>query len=700
MALLGEIRRRSWLLIVMIALGMGGFLLMDMSGPAGGGGLFGGGQNVGSINGKKISIQEYQNRLNARQNPNVNSFEQNKNVWDEFVLESILDEEGQAAGFGVSGAELNDLMVGENISPLVYRAFMNPQTGQIDRNNLQTTYQSFKDRGLATEGQYFMRNLEEQVVLQQKGTKLSSMVSGALYTPKWLAEAEKGGQITSAEVSYVQIPFTSIPDANVQVSDADLNNYLNANAHDYKSDQETRTVEYVVFDVAATDDDKSNIRFELQELATKFRNTNENEQFVQQEYGTYDSRYVLKDELNPTVANELFELDNGNVVGPYEEDGFYRITKLIDRRAVPDSVQARHIVRSANPADPNSIAAARKTIDSLKNLILTQRIPFDTLAVNFGQAGTAQNSDLGMLSAQQLSGLPEVRNLAFYEARKGELNVVESQYGVHLVEVTNVKSTGQTGARVATISRYIVPSKATQDAAYQKAFAFVRDNRSADAMKKAAQEQGLRLRKAEGLKVNDYSVGDLDDGEASRNIVKFAFDAKPGDVSPSVYTYDEDAVEFYNDAYVVAALNNVYPAGMPSVDAVRSIVTQKVMNEKKAASIASKVGNNTDLASIASQYNGTQTDNRNISFPQGLTGEPKVTAAIRGLANGATSKPIVGNGGVYIVKMGNRTEASTDVTALRNTLDNQTRQQMLGSAVLIDALKDKANVSDERFRFY
>ncbi len=701
MALLGEIRKRSWLLIVMIAIGMAGFLMMDMSGPGGGG--FGGGQNVGSINGKKISIQEYQNRLNARQNSNVSSFEQNKNVWDELVLESILDQEAAATGYGVSGKELGELMVGANASPLVQQAFFNPQTGQVDMNSLTSIYQRFKDRDntLPIDTKYAMRNLEEQVVLQQKGMKLSSMVSGALYTPKWLAEAEKGGQITSAEISYVQIPFTSVPDANVQVSDADLTNYLNANAHEYKTDQETRTIEYVMFDVAATDEDKSNLRNELQELAVKFRERNDNEQFAQEEYGTYDSRYVRKDELNAEIADELFELENGNVVGPYEEDGFYRITKLIDRRAVPDSVQARHIIRTANPSDPGSLRAARNTIDSLKNLILTQKIPFDTLAVNFGQAGTANGGDLGMRSAEQLSGLPEVRNLAFYEARRGELNVVESQYGVHLVEVTKIKSSGQIGARVATVSRYIAPSKATQDAKYQEAFAFVRDNRSADDMRKAAQEKGLQVRKSEGLKINDYSISNLDDGESSRKIVKFAFGADPGDVSPEIYQYDEDAVEFYTKGYAVAALNNVYPAGMPSIDAVRSIVTQKVINEKKAANIASKVGNNTDLASIASQYNGTQTDNRNISFPQGLTGEPKVTAALKGLANGATSKPIVGNGGVYIVKMDNKAEAAGgDIVQLQSTLDEQTRQKMLSSSVLIDALKEKTDVSDQRFKFY
>lgn len=699
MALLGEIRKRSWLLIIMIALGMGGFLLMDMSGPGGGG--FGGSRNVGSINGKKISAESYQKRLGARQNPGVNSLENNKNVWDALVLETILDGEAQATGFGVSGAEVVDLMTGENIHPTVYQSFMNRQTGQLDRNNLQSVYQSFKDKQLGFEGQNQMRSLEEQVVLEHKFSKLSSIVSGALYTPKWLAEAEKGGQITSAEVSYVQIPYTSVPDANVQVSDADLTNYLNANAHNYETDQETRTVEYVVFDVEASDEDKSNLRQDLQDLATKFRDRDDNEQFVQEEYGTYDSRYVRKDELNAAIADELFAIDNGNVVGPYEEDGFYRITKLIDRRTVPDSVQARHIVRSANPADPTSLAAARKTIDSLKNLILTQNVPFDTLAVNFGQAGTATSSDLGMRSAEQLAGLPEVRNLVFYDARKRELNVVESQYGVHLVEVTKIKSSGQIGARVATVSSYILPSKATQDAKYQQAFAFVRDNRSADAMRKAAQEQGLQVRKGEGLKINDYAVSNLDDGESSRNIVKFAFSNDPGDVSPDIYQYDEDAVEFYTKGYAVAALNNVYPAGMPSIDAVRSIITQKVINEKKAENIAANVANNTNLASIASQYNGTQTDNRNISFPQGLTGEPKVTAAIRGLANGATSKPIVGNGGVYIVKMDNKTEAAGgDISALQNTLSTQTRQQIMGGNVFIDALKSTADISDERFNIY
>jgi len=700
MALLGEIRKRSWLLILLIGIGMLGFLFMDMSGPGGNGGIFGGGQNVGSINGNPISIQKYQNRLNARQNSSINSFEQNKNVWDEFVLESILDEEAQAVGYGVSGKELNDMMIGENVSPMVYRAFANPQTGQLDRASLQQTYQSFKDRSLTTDGQYFMRNLEEQVVLQQKGTKLSSMVSAALYTPKWLAEQQKGAQVTSAEISYVQIPFTAVPDANINISDADLNTYLKNNAHEYKTNEETRTVEYVTFDVVATEDDKSNIRLNLQNLAEEFRNRSDNDNFIQENYGVYDSRYVRKDELNPTVANELFELDNGSVVGPYLDGDYYRITKLIDRQVVPDSVQARHIVRSANPAVPNSIAAARKTIDSLKNLILNKRIAFDTLAVNFGEAGTNTNSDLGMRSAEQLGGLPEVRDLVFYEATKGQLNVVESQFGVHLVEVTKIKSSGKVGARVATISEYIAPSKATQDKMYQEAFAFVRDNRSIDEMRKAAQEKGLRIRKADGLKRNDFALGDLEASESSRNIIKFAFNAKPGEVSPDVFTYDEDAVEVYTSGYVIAALNNIYKAGMPTVDAVRSIITQKVMNQKKGENIAGKIANNTDLAALAAQY-GTQENSRNISFPQGLTGEPKVTAAMKGLTNGAISKPIVGNGGVYIIKMNNKTEAAGgDIASLQNVLNNQTRQKMLQSTVLIDALEKKADVSDQRYKYY
>jgi len=699
MALLGEIRKRSWLLIAMIALGMGGFLLMDMSGPGGSGGLFGGGQNVGTINGKKISIQEYQQRLNARQNPSISSFEQNKNVWDEMVLESILDEEADAIGYGVSGNELNDLMIGPSPSPMVYRAFANPQNGQLDRQNLQTTYDNFKNRALTTEGQYFMRNLEEQVVLQQKGAKLSSMVSAALYTPKWLAEQEKGGQLKSAEVTYAVVPFAQVADNAVQVSDSDLNTYLNNNAHTYKTDQETRTVEYVLFDVEATEEDKSKMRLDLQNLATNFRNTNDNEQFVQENYGTYDTRYVMKDELNETVADELFELDNGSVVEPYLDGDYYRITKLIDRRTVPDSVKSRHILRNASPTNPATMAAARKTIDSLKNLIETQGVSFDSLALNFGQDGTAsKGGDLGYQGP--VGFVKEFRDLIFYGAKKGELNVVETQFGVHLVEVTGVKSSGKIGARVASIGQYIAPSDKTQKAAYNKAFQFVRDNRSLEAMRKAAQEQGLRIRKAEGVKINDYAAGELEAGESSRNIVKFAFDAKSGNVSPDIYPYDEDAVEFYTSGYAVAALSDVYPAGMPTLDAVRSIVTQQVLKQKKGESIASKLGNGANLDAITSTYPDVTSQDRNLFFPTGINNEPKVNAAIQKLNDGQTSTPIVGDAGVYVVRMNAKTDAGSSVEDTQSTLNNQARQQMLQGTVLIDALEKNADISDQRFNFY
>ncbi len=707
MALLGEIRRRSWLLIFMIALGMGGFLLMDMSGPGGGG--LSGGQNVGSINGKKISIQDYQRRLNQRQNPNVNSFENNKSVWDQLVLENILDDEGSNLGFGVSGNELRDLMTGDNISPIVYRNFVNPQTGQFDKNNLVSLYNRFTDRDqtLPLETKYAIRDLEEQVVLNQKVSKLSSIVGSALYTPKWLAEKQKSGQLTSAEVSYAVIPFAEIPDNQVNVSDADLTGYLNNNAHLYKTDEETRTVEYVSFDVEATEEDKTNIRSGLDTIARKFRDTDDVEQFVQNNYGTYDTRYVMKDELSTEVADELFESANGDVVGPYLDDGYYRITKLIDRRAVPDSVKSRHILIRADRNNPAAVIDARKTIDSLKTILEAERkkkrrkrspqISFDSLALNFGQDGTSTTGgDLGYQGP--VGFVNEFRDLIFYEAEKGELNVLETQFGVHLVEVTGVKSSGKTGVRVANISQYITPSKATQDGRYNEAIEFVQNNKTLEAMRNAAQQNGMSIQKAEALKINDYTAGALDPGESSRSIVKFAFNASPGDVSPAVFTFDEDAVDFYNDAYVVAALGSVHPAGMPPVDAVRSIITQQVIKEKKGNVIQSKIGNNLDA--VSSNYADVSTEDRTFNFPLGMPNEPKVNAAIKGLANGQT-KTVVGDAGVYVIKMNSKTEADgSDMAKLQNTLGTQTRQEMLQSTTLIDALKKKADVSDQRFTFY
>ncbi len=699
MALLGEIRKRSWLLIVGITVPMVGFLLMDMTGPNGGS-MFGNKNNVGKINGKSISIEDYQRRLQSRSNSNVDSYTQNQNVWDELVTENIINEESAAMGFDVKGDEIVELMSGTNLSPVVQQAFYNPQTRQVDAASAKQLYEQYRNRtaqpGVGTQ----MRSLEEQAIFTQKATKFSSLVGQALYTPKWLAESERANQTQTANVSYVQIPFSEATGA-VNVTDEELGAYLKDNAWKYENKEETRTVKYVSFDVKATAKDSADMRAAMTKLKTEFAGASNDEEFVGNNYGTYDTRYVMRDEVDAKIADELFSAPAGTVVGPYLDNaGYYRITKLIDRKVVPDSVKSRHILRSTDINNPNSKIAARKTIDSLKVLLENRTANFDSLALYFGQDGTsARGGDLGYTGP--VGFVKEFRDLVFYEAKKGDYNVVETQFGVHLVQVTGVKSTGKTGVRLATVGQYIAPSQDTQDDIYNKAVKFTRDNRSLEAMLASAVKEGLELKTAGSLKINDYENGDLKPSEDTRNLVRFAYESKPGTVSPEIYTYTEDAVEFYNSAYVVAALSSINEPGLPSVDAVREQIQQAVINNKKGAQLVSKIGNTTDLAGVTAIYPEARLTESSTISGQGMFNEPKVTAAIRGLQAGQTSKPVVGTGGVYVVQVLSKSDAAAgDISAVQTQVDRQIRQQMIQGGQLMEALRGASDVSDTRHIFY
>ncbi len=699
MALLGEIRKRSWLLIVGITVPMLGFLLMDMSGPQGSS-LFGGGTNVGKINGKSISIQDFQNRLSARNNSGVDGNENNENVWNDLVNEHIINSEANAMGFDVKGEEIVELMSGTNMSPVIQQAFFNPQTRQVDVQQAKQFYDDFRNGNADPNIARQMALMEDQVIYTQKATKFSSLVGQSLYTPKWLAEAEQTNQTQTANVSYVQVPFNEITGAAAP-TDAELDAYLKDNAWKYENKEETRTVKYVSFDIKATSKDSADIRKNMAKLSEEFGQEENNASFVQKNYGSYDTRYVTKDEVDAKIADDLFSAAPGTVVGPYLDDaGYYRITKLVDRTTVPDSVKSRHILRTVDANDGNGRIAARKTLDSLKTLLVRGTANFDSLAFYFGQDGTrATGGDLGYSGPIGL--VSEYRDLIFYDARKGDYNVVETQFGVHLVQVTGIKSSGKTGVRVATIGEYIAPSESTQKAGYTRALEFVRDNRTLETMRQSALKEGLELKTASGLKINDYKTSDLESSDDTRKMVKFAYEAKPGSVSPDIYTYTEEGEEIYDKAYVVAALSTINPPGLPTVEAVRDQISQAVLNNKKGEVLASKVSGN-DLAAIATQYSGATTrDSLSVNFATGIFNEPKVTAALRNMGANQTSKPIVGNGGVYIVQMHNKaSNPASDISAVQTGVDRQVRQKMIQSGQLMKSLKDASDVKDTRHFFY
>ncbi len=707
MALISKIRNNSWILIILIGLGMAAFLLMDMFQSDRS--IFGSSANsVGNINGKSVSIAEFQQRDQVLYgNSNIDPYVRRDNLWELFVQENLLNTEGEKLGIGVGDEEFGELIGDKGqqfISPLLINEFGGPQS--FNFNDYRTNIIGAIRGGQVTNPNFQARwtDLERRIALDQSRTKLASLVSKGSFTPTWMVELENINQNQKADFEYVFVPFDEIENDAVTVEDADIASYMKKTPSLFTTKEPTRTVEYISFDIVPSSEDSAKLRKELADIIGDFRTGNDTT-ITATRNGELDGAYFKKDALgNTSIADSLFKVPVGTVIGPYIEKDRYRLAKVVDRKILPDSVQARHILRPGN--NPTELQASRKLVDSLITVLNSGKVPFDTLALKFGTDGTRNNGgDLGMKAPGAY--VKPFNDLVFYRAVPGKYYKVETQFGVHIVEVTKSKKTTNTsGVRVAYLNKPIIPSEATQQAVYDKALKFQSENKTLADMKKNAEAQGIKVFSAPRLTQNGYQLEGLDPGETSRNIVKKAYLSSVGDRFPDIYTYEATLYEnFYRNKYVIAGLAATAAAGASNPADYRSGLETLVRNEKKGEMIAEKM-KGSDLAAIAAGFEEVEVQkaegvNFNSGFlPNNIGNEPKVAATASGMNLNDVSEPIIGNTGVYVIKVINKaqSEENPNIAGMRKAVSTK----MAGQADqrLMESMKKMSDVEDARFRFY
>lgn len=701
MAIISKIRQNSWLLIVAIALGMGGFLLMDMF--SSNQGAIGTSNTVGKIDGKKISIQEFFNReQELYSNSGGDPFQRRAALWEYYVQETILTNEAEKLGIGVSDEELNELFqVGPRLSPVVVNDFGGYQ--QFDQQSYNEVLRNLGN--LQPEQRRYWKTLEDRVIVDRLGQKITNLVTSAVYTPTWLAEMSQNETSQKVDFRFVGIPYASIDDSEVKVTDSDLKSYIKRHDYKYSQDEETRVIDYVVFTVTPSAEDSAKLRTKFETMVPEFAAAEEDSLFITNNYGTFDPAYFTKEQLSPAIADTLLEMPIGSVYGPYFEGNQYKITKLVDRKIIPDSVKARHILLPVqNPADFVTINNNIKTLDSLKTVLENGTESFDSLAAKFGTDGTRdKGGDLGF--AAPGSYVKPFNDLVFYEAEVGELNIVTTEFGVHLVEVTNVKKSDKVGVQYAQVAETLLPSTATQGAMRNKAFAFVANNRTIEDMATAANEDpDLTVVSTTGLKKNDFFIGGLGSGDAARNMIKWVYDrkTKKGEVAKDIYTFSHP-VDLYDEKYVIAAYKSRRDAGLADLESVRLEVERLAINEKKAEIIKKQI-TSSNLDEVATQFGSTVQTASGVAFNQesvsGMGREPKAIAKAFMLDLNQVSEPIEGITGVFLVEPTYKPEATpvTDIVAARQQVSSPIKNQV--TSTLFDALKKKTDIVDNRNKFY
>ncbi len=708
MALIGKIRNNFWFVLLVLGLALAAFVIMDMMNAGNQGGL-GPKQIIGEVAGTEIDYRDFQRAEQALYSGGTDSYAGKTSAWNYLTEKAIVEDQASNLGIGVSGDELSELLFGNQLSPVIQNVYRNPQTGQVDMQSLLGIKQALQN-GDELNPDFVLRweELQKQVVKVAKQEKINALVSKSVFTPKFIAE--NVGMKTSEKVSFefVKIPFNSVDDSEVTLSDADYAAYIKDNSFKYTNKEETRVLEYAVLNVLPTAADSVNIKSELAERADVFRSkesSTEDSLYVINNEGFYSPFYVRQEDLTGAIKSAVVDMNVGDVYGPYLDNGGYFIAKLTDKGIIPDSVQASHILRPATQGDALGMAAARAYVDSLRVLVETGKGNFADLAKdNSSDGSAAQGGDLGTFAQGRM--VPEFNKAAFVGSKEGGLYTVQTQYGVHLINVKKkVYNDRNSKYKMALIRSAIVPSEATQNSVYEVADQIVSANRSLDALRTAVEgKANMSIERTSPLKANDYLMGTLGGGETSREIVKWAYDedTQVGEVSPSIYTYT-DPVNYYNNKYVLAGLTSVTAPGLSTVADLKSDIETSVMDLKKGESIASKVSGS-DLAAIASTFNSSVESANDVAFTAGgvtgLGNEPKVLAAALGQAEGSVSKAIIGNNGVFVVRTNSKTAgtAPANVLAQTKTINSTNRGRVNFS--LLNALKEKFKATDNRSKYF
>lgn len=657
---------------------------------------------LGKVNGKEIKRNEFENyeKLIYTKSAASNTFQIRGQVWDYFVQEAVVSKEAEEIGLAVCKEELLDLQFGNSISPVIAERFKG-EDGQVNRATLASVKTAIEG-GQFTDptNRAYWAVQEKEVIKKRLEDKIIAMVSKGMYTPTWQAEMTFKENNERMDLRMVMVPFDRVKEGEAPVTDADYQAFLDENPHLYDQTEETRVLAYAEFAVVPTSADSAVAKKVVADLVEEFRTTKSDSSFILTKSGEMDADYKMKAALPPAVADTLLRLPVGTVIGPYLDVNEWKIAKIVDRKVIPDSVRARHIL-IRDPQNPASMAKA----DSLMALIKSGKARFDSLAVvnSQDQGSGAKGGDLGWFPVNAM--VPEFNEICFYTGEQGKLYKVATQFGWHIIEITGKKFIkNESGVKAAYVKQRIEPSKSTQDAAKDKAVVLLQQAKTVADLVAAGGQQGFLVQNTPGLKANDYTVGTVGTGEDARSIVRWAYEekTKEGMLSPEVFVFRDAQGGYFDSKYVVAGLRTILPKGKASVATLKSIqeADTKVKNRKKGEFLKSKI-TSTDFAAIAAQFNARQDTIKGISFLQSQGGEPRVQGAAFSLATGQISQPIIGNNAVYLVSpVTDKTQSQmpTDMTMFR--------RQVSSSAVvgvrtnLIKSMVKKAETKDNRARFF
>jgi peptidyl-prolyl cis-trans isomerase D len=706
MATIQRIRQRSGLLVVVVFVALIAFLLGDLF-RSGGSKFFGDPNIIGTVNGRDITRLELSQGMeelragNPEQYANTSSIQLANFVWNNIVTEELLSAELSAAGMTVSQQELYfDIITNPNI-----RQNFAGANGQFDENMFKSYIAQVRDNRDASEQSVEMWTqwlaFERAVANQAQNFKYTNAIEKAIFMPTGLAEAEIKRGDAQHPAQYVYVPYIDVNEDEIAVTDEDAKRYYNANKEDFDQ-EEGRNIEFINFPLAPSESDREAVRAELATLSLEWMNQEDDSVFVNLHSDVrFQSEYYTITELVGTGLDTLVDGQSvGFQKGPIDLGGAFAVVKLVDRKIVPDSVKARHILipfAGATRADASitrNPQEARVLADSLFAYLEENPSAFEAVSEAFSSDIVAKEKggDLGYFSRGSMA--KPFENFCFFK-KNGSMGVVPTQFGWHVIQVTDQKGSNDV-YKIGQIIREILPSEGTIQDLYNQASGYAAEAQTAEDYRVLASDKGFFLRPARNLGRFEEVVSGLG---TARRVVRWAWDEEREEGNIGLLEND-------GKGYVVVVLTDKLNEGTTSFELVQGQCLEAAKKDAKKALITERLENAlTGASTIEEVAAAAGKEVRTLSFRisqfniAGVGNEAAVVGTICGLEPGSLSGVITGENGAFVAITSPATPAP--VLDYSNMAQNTQRsiRNLVGTQAY-KALEEKAKIEDMRYMMF
>ncbi len=704
MAVLGQIRQRSVFLILVIGMALFAFVIS---------GVFDGNSAsvspsdpIAVVNDEEIELTFYRQLVeNTERNYNISTMQAVNTVWDQLVRATIFRQEFERLGID-AGKQQIEMILMQNQTIVQDPRFQN-EKGFFDFGIFTDYINQLRFENPQAYDNWKLQ--EENIVATAKENIYYDLIKSSTGFTELEGKNSYHSQNDKVNLKYVRLPYEEVPDSLFIISDADIKQYINKTKDNYETEM-SRSVRYVIFDEVASEADENQIRTNLEKLKIQrieynhvskltdtidgLATTQNITDFIEQYSETsFDSIYKTKGILSSEYSDILFGLNPGDVFGPYKDRNQLKISRFLDRKK-GGAIKASHILIAyegatrANPDITISNEEAKKLAQDLYNKARRNPDDFAQLASeNSDGPSKTQGGDLGFFQ----EGMMNDKFFDFCDrSRVGKIGLVETDFGFHIIKVTDKEDVVLT----ADVVKEIIPSEETSNGVFQKTTKFEMENIKTEQLDTVAKNYDYEVKFVQKVNLLDENLPSL---PRQRNLVQWLFNDEIG-------VGDIKRFSMTNGGYVVAQLSGITPKGIVNVESVKFEVIQEILKEKKAAYLLKTHADKKSLDDLANATNkeietASAVPQENIVIA-GAGTEPYLIGTAFALELNKASALIKGISGVYMIEVTSK-EIAEEMESYRsysNALQNEENMSINNS--IYEALRSSAEIEDNRHLYY